>query len=295
MPSILRALSDELAQAVQTVAPSVVQVHGPRRAVAGVVVAPELVVTSSRGLDTSVVSVRGADGVVHEGTVLGRGRTTSLTVVRVPGLSAPAAAPASGALPGHLAQAVGRTWSGGVFAAFAPVAVVGGPLRTGRRTEIPQVIRIGVAPHGALAGGALVNGDGQVLGIVTGTEIRETTVVVPSEYVWADVEDVVANAGAKQGYLGIGSMPVTLATSQQDGPRVAGLLVTAVAPGGPAETAGIVVGDVVVAFEGTAVSDHDDLVARLRGHRVGRAVTLGVLRGSTLTDVAVTVGERQRG
>ena len=36
-------------------------------------------------------------------------------------------APADEPRPGHLAMAVGRTWSGGVMAAFAPVAVVGGP------------------------------------------------------------------------------------------------------------------------------------------------------------------------
>jgi S1-C subfamily serine protease len=212
MASILRTLSDELAAAADVVAPSVVQVHGPRRAAAGVVFDTDLVLTSSRGLDAGAASVRASDGIVHEGTVLGRGRMTSLAVVRVPGLGATVATAAAPPRPGHLAQAVGRTWSGGLFVAFAPVAVVGGPLRTGRATEIPRVIRIGVAPHGALTGGALADGDGHVYGIVTGTAIRGTTVVVPSEYAWADARDVVAGGGATEGYLGIGAMPVTVAT-----------------------------------------------------------------------------------
>jgi len=295
MASMLRTLSDELAHAAHTVAPSIVQVHGPRRLAAGVVFDTDLVVTSSRGLDGGTASVRGGDGAVHEGTVVGRGHMTSLAVVRVPGLGAPVAAAAAPPLPGHLAQAVGRTWSGGLFTAFAPVAVVGGPLRTGRGAEIPTVVRVGIAPHGALTGGALVDGDGHVLGIVTGMAIRGTTVVVPSEYAWADARDVVATGGARQGYLGIGATPVTVAAAQRADGRERGLLVTAVANGGPAEAAGIVVGDVVVRFDGTPIDDHDDLMARLRGHRVGTSVSLGLLRGTAMLDVAVTIGERQRG
>lgn len=293
MASILRTLSDELAAAADQVAPSVVQVHGPRRAAAGVVFDTDLVLTSSRGLDAGTASVRAADGAVHEGTVLGRGRMTSLAVVRVPGLGAPAAAVAAPPRPGHLAQAVGRTWSGGLFVAFAPVAVVGGPLRTGRATEIPRVIRIGVAPHGALTGGALVDGDGHVLGVVTGTAIRGTTVVVPSEFAWADAREVVATGGTKQGYLGLGSMPVLLADGQRESGRDRGLLVTAVAAGGPAATAGVVVGDIIVAFDGTPVDDHDTLVASLRGDVVGRAATLSLVRGHGAVDLTVTVSERQ--
>ncbi len=295
MASILDSLSAELAAAVQAVAPSVVQVHGPRRAAAGVVFATDLVLTSSRGLDAGTASVRAADGVVHEGTVLGRGRRTSLAVVRVPGLGAPVVTAAAQPAPGHLAQAVGRTWSGGVFAALAPVAVVGGPLRTGRTSEIPAVIRIGIAPHGALTGGALVDGHGHVFGIVTGTAIRGTTVVVPAEHAWADAQDVVATGGAKQGYLGVGSMPVTLATPQQADGRTTGLLVTSVAADGPAAAAGVVVGDVIVQFDGAPMIDHDALLTRLAATPVGSGVTLSLVRGVGTLDLPVTVGERQRG
>lgn len=294
MASIFQTLSDELAAAVDAVAPSVVQVHGPRRAAAGVVFATDLVLTSSRGLDGGTASVRGHDGVVHEGTVLGHGRMTTLAVVRVPGLGAPVATAAAQPRPGHLTQAVGRTWSGGLFVAFAPVAVVGGPLRIGRGAEIPVVARIGMAPHGALTGGALVDGAGHVLGIVTGTAIRGTTVVVPSEYAWADGHDVVAGGGAKEGYLGVGAMPVTLAGAQRAEGRESGLLVTTIAAGGPADSAGLVVGDIIVQFDGTPIDDHDDLVERLRGHRIGTRVPLGLLRGTATLDLAVTIGERQR-
>ncbi|MEZ5420559.1 MAG: S1C family serine protease [Vicinamibacterales bacterium] len=295
MGTLLASLSEELAAAVATVAPSVVQVHGARRAQAGLVFDADLVMTAGRHLDGAAVSVRAADGRVLEGTLLGHGRLTGLAVVRVPGLGSPAADAAPVPAPGHLAQAVGRTWSGGVFAAFAPVAVVGGPLRTGRRAELPRVIRVGIAPHGALVGGALVDGAGRVLGLVTGTAIRATTLVVPSEFAWADARQVVAHADHAPGYLGIRSMPVRLPESQRAGRAERGLLVTGVSDGGPAATAGVLVGDVLVACAGMPVDDPDDLLARLREVRPGEAVALTLSRGGTAQELAVTAGERPRG
>jgi S1-C subfamily serine protease len=189
MASLLSSLSEELAAAVRSAAPSVVQVHGARRVQAGLVFDADLVMTSGRHLDSTAVSVRAADGRVLEGTLLGHGRLTGLAVVRVPGLGAPAAVAAPAPAPGHLAQAVGRTWSGGVFAAFAPVAVVGGP----------------------------------------------------------------------------------------------------------AARAGVLVGDVVVAFDGAPVDDPDELLARLRGARPGQAVRLTLSRGGAAHELTVTTGERPRG
>ena len=294
MASILTDLSNALAAAIDTAAPSIVQVHGGRRLATAVVAAPGVIVTSGRGIDAATVSVRDGDGRVLDGTVIGRGAATGFAVIRVPELTAAAATIADEPRPGHLAQALGRTWSGGVFAAFAPVSVVGGPLRTGRRSELARVIRVGVAPHGALTGGALVDGEGRVLGIVTGTAIRGTTVVVPASIAWAEVQEVVAHEGAAPGYLGIGSVPVRLAAAQQADGRTSGLLVTAVVDGGPAATAGVLVGDVVVAFDTAAIDDPEDLIARLRG-RAGQAVALTVVRGGAATTVTVTVGKRPRG
>ena len=63
----------------------------------------------------------------------------------------------------------------------------------------------------------------------------------------------------------------------------------------PADQAGLLVGDVIVAFDGVAVDEPDDLLTLLRGDRVGRAVPVAVLRGGQASDVTVTVGERRRG
>jgi S1-C subfamily serine protease len=295
MTDILTALSTQLADAADTAATSIVQIQAHRRPVAGVVCDTDLVLSPGVAVHDGVVSVRRGDGQVFEGTVLGRSAATGLTVVRVPGLGLAPATPAAEPRPGHLTLAVGRTWSGGVFSTLASVAVVGGPLRTGRASEIARVIRIGLPPHGALTGGVLVDGAGGVLGVVTAMAIRGTTVVVPAALAWAATREVQTRGGARRGFLGVSSLPVTLPERQRHDGRDAGLLVTGVAADTPAERAGLLVGDVIVAFDGIAVREPDDLLTLLRGDRVDRAVPLALLRGGAPVTAAITATERARG
>ena len=228
-----------------------------------------------------------------EGVVLGRIGHMGLTVLRVDGLGLRPLTAAEDAKPGHLAVAVGRTWSGNVMAMLAPIAVVGGPLRTGRASEIERVIRIQQSPHGALNGGALLDASGRVLGIITTLAIRGTTVVIPASLAWAAAAKVATDGGTKQGFLGVSSSPVRIPERQRAGrSQDVGLLISQVSPQSPAETAGLLVGDVIVGFDGEAVEDGEELVTRLRGNRVGKAVPVTVIRGASAVDVTVTIGER---
>jgi S1-C subfamily serine protease len=193
---------------------------------------------------------------------------------------------------GQLAIAIGRTFSGGVMATVTSIAVIGGPLRTGRTTQLDRVLRINQAPHGALVGGALVDGNARVLGVITGSDIRRTTVVIPAALAWEIGTRIVAQGGTRQGYLGVSSMPVRLPERQRAGrTQSRGLLVMNVAAGAPAEAAGVLVGDVIVALDGTTVEDPEALVMLLRAER--RPVSaLTVIRGSELRELSVTIGDR---
>ena len=208
------SLSNEIEAAVAQAAPSIVQVHGHRRVTAGLVIADNLIVTPA-ATDDDKVAVLTADDQTAEGVVLGRIGNMGLTVVRVDGLNRPALVAAQEPKPGQLAVAVGRTWSGGVMATLAPIAVVGGPLRTGRTGAIDRVIRIQQSPHGALNGGALINAAGQALGIITSLAIRGTTVVIPASIAWAAATKAASEGGVKQGFIGVSSMPVPLPEQQR--------------------------------------------------------------------------------
>ena len=295
MTNAWAGLSDQIAAAVARAAESVVQVHGHRRPAAGVVFAEHLILTPA-AVDDDTVAVHTGEGATVEGAVLGRIGNMGLTVVRVEGLGRPALEPGPEPRPGHLAVAVGRTWSGGVMASLAPISVVGGPLRTGRASALDRVIRIQQAPHGALTGGALVDANGDALGIITSMAIRGTTVVIPASIAWPGASRAAAEGGIRQGYLGVSSLAVAIPERQRGGRSQGfGLLVSQVASGSPAESGGLLVGDLIVAFDGETVQEPEELVTRLRGNRLGKAVPITVVRGIGVQDVTVTVGERPRG
>jgi S1-C subfamily serine protease len=89
---------------------------------------------------------------------------------------------------------------------------------------------------------------------------------------------------------------VTLAEHQQSaGGRPgseAALLVVGVTSGSPAAAAGVLVGDLLLEFDGHPIESPEDLLDLLVGDRVGRQVTLRALRGGAATELKVAVGER---
>jgi len=97
----------------------------------------------------------------------------------------------------------------------------------------------------------------------------------------------------KAGYLGISSQPVRIPEAQRAGGAAkAGLLVVAIRADGPAHDAGLLVGDILVGFDGHPVEDPEELLALLTADRIGKAVPLDVLRAGRRTVLTVTVGER---
>jgi S1-C subfamily serine protease len=238
--------------------------------------------------------VRRDDGTTLDAELAGWDPTTGLAVLRVPGLDTPPLTP-SAAAPrvGHLALAVARSWSNVVTASAGIVSVIGGPLPTGRRRSIDQVIRTTAPMHDGFAGGAFLDTAGGLIGVATAASIRGLGVVIPAAIAWKTAATVIEHGSLKRGYLGLAGQPVALPESQRgaDG-RDHALLVVGVTSGAPAATGGVLVGDVLLAFDGHPVEGPEQLLDLLLGDRVGKPVTLDILRGGTSTQLTVTVGER---
>src|SRR5262245_26715117 len=182
----LVAFSNQIADVVAGIAPSVVQVQGRRRPASGVIFRDGMIVTTTRALGREDhLRVRTEDGREHEAELGGWDPTTGLVLLRSADLGARPAVPAE-TVPrvGHLAFAVGRSWSNALTATAGVVAVIGGPLPTGYGRAIDRVIRTTAPMHGGFAGGALVDAAGGLLGISTATEIRGLGVVIPADIVW---------------------------------------------------------------------------------------------------------------
>jgi len=293
--SILNTISNELADAVAAAAPSVVQVIGRRRPASGVVQAADIIVTTARALGRDDgLRVRRAGGETVDAQLAGWDPATGLAVLQAPGLGAPAIRVSErGARVGQLAIALARSWSNNVTASAGIVSIIGGPLATGRRRSIEEVIRTTAPMHDGFAGGAFLGPDGGLLGVATAAAIRGLGVVIPAKIAWASATAVLQHGQVKRGYLGIAGQPVALADPQrQVDNREAALLVVGVTGGSPAAAAGLVVGDVILDFDGQPVSTPEDLLDLLVGDRVGRQVTLRILRGTAAVTLSVTVGER---
>ena len=110
---LLSSFSNALADAVAAAAPSVVQVQGRRRPASGLVYADDVVLTMVRALGREDgLRVRTGDGRTLDAELAGWDPTTSLAVLRVPGLGTRSATPAAAAARvGHLAVAIARSWS----------------------------------------------------------------------------------------------------------------------------------------------------------------------------------------
>ena len=291
----LATLSDQLADAVEIAARSVVQVHGRRRAATGVVFANDVVLTTGRALGReNGVRVRTPDGRALDAELAGWDPVTHLAVLRVPDLDAPPASLAADRpRVGQLVIAIARSWSNAVTATIGNVAVIGGPLPTGRGRAIDEVIRTTAPMHGGFAGGMLADTSGRVLGITTAAEIRGLGVVIPGSIAWKATADVLEHGQLKRGYLGLAGQAVRLGDRQKEaGGQETALLVVGLTPDSPVDRAGLLVGDIVTVFDSVAIDSPDRLLDALAGDRVGRTVTLRVLRGATPADLSVTVGER---
>ncbi len=302
--NLLIELSHQMADAVESAARSVVQVRSRRwRPAAGVVFAREHVLVSDHAIEHEEdITVRvapaagaGADSksAALAATLAGRDSSTDLAVLKVPGLDAPAVAPsAAPARVGQLAVAVGRSWSGGVVSALAMVSSIGGPWRSGRGPAVEEVLRTDLTPYPGFTGGALLAPDGAIVGVTTGILLRGLSLAIPAAAAWSIADTLARHGRMRRAFLGVGGQPVHLPESQRAGGHGRGILVVTVSDDSPARRDGLLVGDVLLTFNGHAVEDPETLLGLLTGDLIGRPVAIEILRAGGVRSINVTLAER---
>jgi S1-C subfamily serine protease len=295
--SALSRLSEGMADAVEKIGLSVVQVNGRRRrSASGVAYAPARVLTASHVVEREEdLSVRTGEGCTVEARLIGRDPSNDLAVLEVPELGdGTVAEPAAGGVRvGQISLAVARPSREGIRASFGVISLVGGPLRTGRGARLERYVQTDATPYPGFSGGPLINTEGAVLGITTLGFARGVALAVPAEVAWRAAEMLSERGSIKRGYLGILSQPVRLPAAQRAGLQGSGgLLVVGVEDDSPAGKGGMLLGDILVSLDATSVADTDELQALLTSDRVGREVPVEVIRGGELTTLRVIVGER---
>ncbi|HXJ66683.1 MAG TPA: trypsin-like peptidase domain-containing protein [Actinomycetota bacterium] len=149
----------------------------------------------------------------------------------------------------------------------------------GKRTY-SHVVQTDAAINPGNSGGPMLDLNGNVVGINTAAEQQAENIgfAIAIDAAKATIEGAIANPSAPVAFLGVTTTSVTPLVKQQEGLSVDhGALVLAVAPKGPAETAGMKTGDVVVKFDGHPVDSSDALGTLIQNLKPGDAATVGVV------------------
>ena len=306
MENPLIALSLELAATAERAGRSVVAVNARwRNASSGVIWRNGVIVTADHTIRREEeIRVTLPDGRSSAAELAGRDPGTDLAVLKLDTADATIAQPsaADSIKTGNLALAIGRSEQAGVSAAMGVVSNASGPWHTWRGGKLDRFIRLDIGLYPGVSGAAVVDSEGKLIGIATAGLSRTSLLAIPAATIDRVTDELLRQGHIARGYLGVGLQPIPLPEHLRTKLKLpagsksgeAGLIVLSVEPDGPAGQAGVLIGDVLIALDGTSVAGTDDVQEFLSGDRVGKALTSSWLRGGDLFERTITVGERPR-
>lgn len=299
--SALVGVSNDLAGAVERAAGAIVAVHAAYRSPSsGVIWREGVVVTSAHTVRREDdIEITLADGSRATAALAGVDAGTDLAVLKVDAARSPVRERSeAGALRvGQLAIAVARLGEHGVSASLGVIGGLGGAWRTWRGGRVEQLIRVAITLYPGFSGGALLDARGAMIGIDTAGLARSGAIALPHSTVDRVADELLAKGYVARPYLGVAMQSVRLPESLQrklELDRRAGVIVLSVEPGGAAERAGILVGDVFLSLAGQPVSDTTDVLHALGAELIGRAVPATIVRGGDMLALEIAPGERPR-
>ena len=292
----LVAFSDHTAQLVENAASSVVAVHGGGRwSSSGIHWRSGVVVTAEEVLERDEnIKLVLPGGRLSEASLVGRDPTTDVALLRFQPDGLPIAATANVALnAGQTVVAVGGH-DGAPLAAMGIVAFAGGAWQSIRGGTIDSLIRLDVVLSPTAEGGALVDAHGRVVGM-TVLGPRRRALAIPTPTIERAVEQLLAKGHVFRGYLGAGLRPIKQERaddSSQSSGSGRGVLVVSIDPAGPCKQAGMLVGDIVTAWNGKPIDRVREIMRLLGPESVSTTVDLSLIRGGAPTALKVVIGER---
>ncbi len=240
-----------------------------------------------------------SDGRVYPATVVGTDPTTDLAVLQISAQDLhPITIGSSDSLSvGDPAVAVGSPLglSGGPSLTVGVISAFNRQVQTDASSSagLDGMLQTDAPIISGSSGGALVNQDGALVGITTAVGVSPVGAegigfATPVEIVTRVADEIIANGHASIPYLG-----VQISTAMQDttdgGSAPIGVSIESVVPNSAADQAGLKVGDVVSAIDGTQMRSHFQLIGQLRRYAAGDTIKMTLSDGRTIN---VTLGER---
>ena len=234
------------------------------------------------------------DDATFDATVVGQDSQTDLAVLKIEkdGLTAAEFADSDQAVVGEFVMAVGSplgldtTVTQGIISAVNRQVESDGVVYTCIQTD--------AAINSGNSGGALVNSDGQVIGINTlklsGSGVEGIGFAIPINSTLDVIDQLIDHKKVLRPYIGITGINIDEELSKQENLEI-GVYVKSVEDFSPAEKAGIKPGDVIIKADGKDVEDMDDLNEVKNSHQIGETMTLVVTRNGEERELTVTLEE----
>lgn len=300
------AYSKAVVHAAEEVGNSVVNIEVKRRdgqrqgSGSGFVITPDgFVLTNSHvvhGADKIEVAL--ADGRRPDAHLVGDDPDTDLAVVRVyaPQLHPVRLGESKSVRVGQLAIAIGNPYGFQCTVTAGVVSALGRSFRASTGRLIDNIIQTDAALNPGNSGGPLVNSRGEVIGVNTAVILPAQGIcfaigIDTAKYV---VSWLIKDGKIRRSYIGVGGQNVPLhrrLVRHYQLSATSGVLVIALAPGGPAVQAGLREGDVMVALNGQPVGSIDGLHRILNADLIGVPSRLTVVRGTEKLDLPITPAE----
>ena len=309
--ALLDAYSRAVIDVVETVSPAVVRLDvrsGERNrqggSGSGVIVSPDgLVLTNSHVAGgTARIRATTADGQNLTAQVVGDDPDTDLALVRVNESVTLPFAPLGDSRRlkrGQLVIAIGNPLGFESTVTAGVVSALGRSLRARTGRLIDDLIQTDAALNPGNSGGPLVSSHGEVVGINTAIIMGAQGIcfAIAANTAKFVLGELVRHGRVRRGYIGISAAQTRLPRRIRNITSLtqeSAVVVSGVEPSSPADRAGLLAGDILLALDGQAVTGADDLIRLLTGEKIGRGIEIEVLRDGARKQLTLTPEERQR-
>ena len=236
------------------------------------------------------------DDTEYEATIIGTDEQTDLAVIKIDkdGLTAAELGDSDSVQVGEFCMALGNPLGLGSTVTDGIVSAVNRKV-TDEDGNSYTAIQTNAAINSGNSGGALVNSQGQVIGIntlkVSGDGVEGVGFAIPINSTKDIIDQLIEYNKVKRPYLGIGGIEVDEDTAKANNLTV-GIYVKTLENFSAAEKAGIKVGDVIIKAEGKDVETMDELNEIKNSKKIGDKMTLTIWRDGKTQDITVTLQEQ---